>query len=285
MFSLLPPPLHPTAEGARIFVRKQFGTSLRIEEPPFQDAAYRPTLSGVTRDFHLLCIEVSDTAYTNSLDAFVLDCKQRVRPVKLYVAIPKNDGGDPNFKANLRRAKENGVGVVEVEPDGTGIVLHEPLSLSLTGVRPYDPKEFPARYREAIRAAYNTFSSGDPAKGCARLYDEIEALCRGIGRKAVKRKIFGNMTKAAAFKFESEPWASVVTFLDRHLDRGLAGCPELKPALFARVLGVTPHRNDSGHRPRDTQGLMRRDRELRTRFEHASDLMRDLIAASRGLIP
>lgn len=283
MFSILPPPLHETAEGARLFFRNQFGTSLRIEEPPFPNATYRPTLSGVTRDFHLLCIEVSDTAYTNSLDAFVLDCKLHVRPVKLIVAIPKNDGGDPNFKLNLRRARENGVGVVEVEPDGSGSVLHEPLSLSLTGLRPYDPREFPARYREAMRAAYNTFTGGDPLKGCARVYDEIEALCRAVGQKAVKRKCFGDMKKTSSFNFETEPWATVVTFLDRNLDRKLAACPDLKPALLARVLGVTPHRNEAGHRPRNTRGLIRRDRELRTRFEHASDLFRDLIAASRGL--
>lgn len=284
-YSILPPPLHQTADAARAFFRNYFGTpSFRIEESPYQGATYRPTFSGVTRDHHILCVDVSDTPYTNSLDAFVLDCKQRALPVKLFVAIPKGDG-DSNFKANLRRAKENGVGVVEVG-DGSGSVIHDALSLLLTGVRPYNAQDFPAKYREAVSGAYNTFLNGDPAKGCARIFDELEALCRVIGRKALRRRCFGNMAKATTFNFDTGPWATLIQFLNKHLDRGKAKCPGLNEALFARIHGTTPHRNDSGHKPgRDTTALTRRDRELRTRFEHAADLLRDVIEASRGLSP
>lgn len=284
-YSILPPQLHKTADEARVFFRKNFGTpSFKIEEQPYQDATYRPTLSGITRDQHILCIEVSDTPYTNSLDAFVLDCKQRALPVKLYVAIPQEDGVR-DFKSGLRRAKENGVGVIEVGGGKPGNVIHDALSLLLTGVRPYDAQDFPPKYREAIMGAYSTFYNGDPVKGCSRVYDEVEALTRSIGRKALKRKCFVDMTKASSFDFDKTPWASVVHFLNRHLDRKLASCPDLMEALFARIQGATPHRNDAGHKPRDTKALMRRDRELRTRFESATDLLRDLIEASRGLSP
>ena len=283
-YSILTPPLHQTADAARVFFRAHFGTpSFKVEEPPYPGATYRPTLSGVTRDHHILCVEASDTPYTNSLDAFVLDCKERALPVKLFVAIPKGDG-DANFKANLRRAKEHGVGVVEVG-GGAGSVIHDALSLSLTGVRPYNAKDFPAKYREAVSGAYNTFLNGDPVKGCSRVFDEIEDLSRAIGLKALKRKCFGNMAKALVFDFSSSPWATLIIFLNKHLDRGKSGCPKLNEALFARIHGITPHRNESGHKPRDTKTLTRRDRELRTRFEHATDLLRDLIDAARSLSP
>lgn len=283
-YSLLPPPLHGTADAARVFFREHFGTpTFKTEESPYPGATYRPTFSGFTRDHHILCVEVSDTPYTNSLDAFVLDCKQKILPVKLYVVIPNGDG-DGNFKTNLRRAKENGVGVIEVG-NGAGAVIHDVLSLSLTGIRPYDARDFPAKYREAVSGAYNTFLNGDPSKGCARVYDELEVLCRAIGKKALKRKGFGNMVKASVFDFEKGAWATIIDFLNKHLDRSKITCPELSAALLARVHGITPHRNESGHKPADTKALTRRDRELRTRFEHSTDLLRDLIHASRGLSP
>lgn len=284
-YTILPGPLHETADAARAFFRTHFGTPVfKIEEPPYTDAIYRPTLLSVTRDHHVLCVEASDTPYTNSLDAFVLDCKQKALPVKLFVAIPRGDG-DTNFKANLRRAKDNGVGVVEVAPNGSGIVIHDALSLLLTGVRPYNASDFPAKYREAVSSAYSTFCNGDPAKGCSRIFDELEHLSRAIGKKGLKRKSFGDMVKAAAFDFEYASWASVIQFIDKHLDRSKANCPKLNEALLARIHGITPHRNDSGHKPQNTKALTRRDRELRTRFEHASDLLRDSIEASRGLAP
>jgi hypothetical protein len=57
----------------------------------------------------------------------------------------------------------------------------------------------------------------------------------------------------------------------------------LTTAFLAKIHGVTPHRNESGHKPRSEAELKKRDRELRTRFEAAVDLLRDLIVAVKPL--
>lgn len=67
------------------------------------------------------------------------------------------------------------------------------------------------------------------------------------------------------------------------LDATQANCPGLTPAFLARIHGVTPHRNESGHKPANEELLKKRDRELRTRFESAVDLLGDLIVAVKPL--
>jgi len=59
--------------------------------------------------------------------------------------------------------------------------------------------------------------------------------------------------------------------------------PNIPEALLARVLGITSHRNEAGHNPDSRPALIRRDREQRTRFETATDLLFDLINATKAL--
>jgi len=67
--------------------------------------------------------------------------------------------------------------------------------------------------------------------------------------------------------------------------RDLGGCLglELKKNLLIRVAALTDHRNDAGHKPKNRAALIARDRELRTRFEHAVDVLRDFANATRPL--
>ncbi|SRR6266568_2296115 len=281
-YNFLQPHLHATADAAIIFFKGRYGVAqFRKEEPIVSDIGFATTLHGLTTDFHYLCVEVSETAYSLPLDAFVLDCKNRIVPVRLYVVMPKG-GNDKDFKANLKRARTNGVGIVEVDSTG-GTVIQEALSLSLTGVRQIDPSEFPAKYRIPMGQAQSTFFNGDPAKGCSHLYDEIEALCRAIAKKLNRHSMWQSKKKATGIDFDKDPWASVVQFTMKRIDRSTAKCPLMDNGLFNRILGITPHRNEAGHKLTSQKALMARDRQLRTRFEYATDILRELIVASKPL--
>lgn len=283
-YRILPSQLHETADAALAWFRTQRGiTSFRVEEPIANDIEFVPTLSKRTRDHYTLCVEVSEKPYTTPLDSFVLECKNRVVPVKLFVVIPSGKG-DSMFKDNLKRAQRNGVGVIEVDGNG-GAVIHEALALSLTGVRAPDPADFPNKYRQALAEALSTFRNGDPVKGCGRLYDELEDLTRRIASKVDRKRAWKEaaISQAASVDFSKAPWAMITNLLLGGIEQKILKSPQLTGALLARVYGVTSHRNESGHKPANRAALTRRDRELRTRFETASDLLRDLVAGVRPL--
>jgi len=84
-------------------------------------------------------------------------------------------------------ARTKGVGVIEVSVSRC-VVIHEALLLSLMGARSEDRRQFPSRYRSVLSTAEATFRNGDPAKGCALVYDEIEGLCRRLAKKIQNKK-------------------------------------------------------------------------------------------------
>ena len=91
-FKILAPPLHATAEAAEAWFIKNWGltaATIAVEEAIDPDISLRPTFSTRTRDLHTLCIEVSESIYPNYLDAFVLDCRNKGMPVKLFIAVQK----------------------------------------------------------------------------------------------------------------------------------------------------------------------------------------------------
>jgi hypothetical protein len=76
---------------------------------------------------------------------------------------------------------------------------------------------------------------------------------------------------------------TVLEFLKSHVDRTRVKCPELAPALINRLIAITPHRNDTGHKPASLKKLIQRDRQLRTRFETAVDDLQALVQAVQPL--
>ena len=52
-----------------------------------------------------------------------------------------------------------------------------------------------------------------------------------------------------------------------------------KKSLLVRVAALTEHRNETGHKPKNRAVHIQRDRELRTRFETAVDVLRDFAKA------
>lgn len=280
-YNILAPPLHATADAAAAWFQNKWGlkaNAIDVESSIDPDIALRPTFSAKTADFHTLCVEVSDRIYPNYIDAFVLACRDRGLPVKLFIAVRK-DQQDGNYAQGIKAAKRAGVGILEVD-NLSGEVVQNALSLSLTGVRAIDTTSFPKKYRQSLLHAEQTFRDGTPSKACSMVYDEIESYFRKLAAKAAKKAWWPN---SGHLDVQRCPWANLITELDKHLNRTSAGCPGLTTAFMARIHGITPFRNDAGHKPSSAKALIKRDKELRTRFESAVDLFADLIDATKGM--
>ncbi|MGH6924561.1 MAG: hypothetical protein ACRED5_12555 [Propylenella sp.] len=278
-FRALPPGLHDTAEQAIAWFINRWGVRrgrVIVEEEFHPEVSFRPTFFTKTDDQYLLCIEVSDNIYNNTLDSVVLSCRDKGLPVKLVVAVPRSSTADSQYAAKLKSAKIAGVGILEVDGK-SGDIVQQPLALSLAGVRPIDTSKFPRPYRQPLQQAYQTFRDGEPSKACSLVYDELEAASRKLATKAAKSKVY-----STALKIPTCPWADLLSNIDKYLDRKDARAKPITSDLIARIVGVTGHRNASGHKPKTVKELVKRDQALRTRFETAVDLLDELIEAGRA---
>jgi hypothetical protein len=282
-FRILPSSLHATAEAAAVFFKSRIGVRrFDVEESIHDDVDYRPTLSGQTRDFHILCVEVSECAYPRVLDSAVMDMRRVGLPVRLFVAMPTGVT-DPDFQRNLKKAKDHSVGIVQVGSSGENMSV-EALSQSLAGLRYFASKDFPPKYRQEIDTALSTFLNGNPSQGCNTIYSEIEDLTRRMAKKADGRGYWRTVRHSIrGVDFQNGPWARVVEKLRNEFNRSSANCPDLSVALWNRVAGITGHRNDTVHKPKNRASLIKRDKQLRTRFETAMDILAELITASKPL--
>jgi hypothetical protein len=86
---------------------------------------------------------------------------------------------------------------------------------------------------------------------------------------------------ATAPKFEKAAWFQLADSIYRTLDFNKV--PKQSKALWAKIVSLTTARNESGHEPRTMKERVARDRELRTRFEDATDVLRNLIEATKDL--
>jgi hypothetical protein len=275
-YKILVPQLHPIADAARKLFAQQFGLAenkFQVETPISKSIDYTPTLKVETRDKYLVIIEVAESIPAGLIGAALLQMKNEGWPAKVYVAIPP--GPTPStFKQDLRFARANGVGLVEV---GEALVTYqEPLLLHLTGVRRPVPADYPKPLREAVMASLSTFENGNPKKACSAVTDEIEALTRRLA--ALARKEGALRAGAPQFKSNS-PWANVADILVKHLDTQNPIFRNLNASLLNRVAGLTAHRNDTSHPAKSLANRRSIDAELRTRFEHACDVLRDFSKA------
>jgi len=281
-YRYLPENLHAIADRTKQYFRDERGLSnFKTEEEVDKTLDYRPTLHTHTKDHHILCVDVQESPYSTALDSIVLDCVKRSFPIRLYVAFPENPS-QQDYKKKVDRARTNGVGVVEVRANAIE-VIHEALVLSLLGVRDIKPSRFPVKFRSELARAESTFRGGNPVEGCLIIYKELEALSREIVDKS-RRKGLWRPLKAG----EKNPhlkhrtaWQKIMEVLMDHLDH--QKCPALHVPLLARILSVAPHRNDTGHKVTSLGRLVKRDTELKTRFESATDLLFELIQASKGI--
>jgi hypothetical protein len=284
-FRALPGHLIPLAETAARHFAREYGIQLvrfKAEAEISPDIPYRPTLHAQKSDGSIIAIDVSDLAVPAELNSLILGCKNHAIPLKLWVAVPY-DGIGAYRPAEMHFIRENGLGLVELHVDGRRRqIVGPPLALSLTGLRAIRYSDFPARYRDDLRNAYDTFVNGNPAKGCSLVYDELEALTRRICKKAQAR---GLLNRTPNFNVDTEAWNNVLAFLRSNFNRTLAGCPDLTDALLSRLQGLTEYRNEAGHKPKSLKKLMARDKRLRTRFEAAIDELQLLVDAAKPLKP
>jgi len=277
-YRILGEALREPANHVITFLRQERGlTKIKIEEEVVKGLP-KPTLHCTDGDQNLICVEFSEkSCYPAPLAAFVDEFRAIQLPVKIYVALP-SDAQSATFMAELVRARKQGVGVLLVEPAGTINVLDEPLSLILAQLRRLDMKSYPATLRVSLGTAQNTFLSGDPAKGCSDVYDLIEIVTRGIAKTAAARGFWNG--PLPTMDFDKESWHSVCNSAFAKMQFQNVGT--VTSQLWATVLGITRHRNETGHKPKTVHERKKRDLELKTRFEHAGDILRDLTQSAKG---
>jgi hypothetical protein len=285
IYRVLPSHLHGTADAAAKYFTNQLGlksSSIMPESEVNPNVDFRPTLQAISGDKHIICIEIVEKLYPPEINNFILSCRNHSIPAKLYCVFPFGAFEQVDVKA-IQFATENGIALYEVNPvSGNGKhVIGTPVSLSLGGLRPFRLTDFPSKYRASLKGAIDTFKGGNPSKGCAQVYDELEQLTRRIGKKC--HGIPGALKKRAGFDWEKEAWHNEVEFLKANLDRTAAACPELKHPLLSRVAGITEYRNETGHKPSSVDKLIARDISLKTRFESAMDELLNLITAVKPL--
>ena len=280
-YTILHPDLHVTADSAITWLKTELGmkkSSIKVEEAIDPDIKLRPTISAQTKDFHILCIEVSKTIDSNLLSSSVLDCQRKGLPVKLYVAV-QHGHNEEEYARKLKDAKNRGLGILEASDKHWNVVL-QGLSLSLTNARPINFKDFPKKYRESLQQAEQTYRNGDPLRGCSHVYADLEAAFWRFAGKCRKKGIWAS---SGGFDLDSVAWATLITNMDKHLDRSNVLAQPVSSSLLAQILGITSLRNETMHNPNSLQVRINRDRKLRTRFESAIDLLKEFIDATSAL--
>ena len=287
-FQLLAQHLHETAlEAKAYFTTKHGARGFKVEMPLAEAASLRPTLSGHLGDRSIICVEVSESAYSPSLDTFVVECSSKSLPVKFFVAIP-DARGDPDFSSNLKKAKARGVGILEIR-NPTPELLLDAVSLSLFGVRSIDLKPYTPARKDALRQAEATFRNGNPVKGCQSVCEELEALTRVFAQRARAdgwlRTLPPGVKKTRPLNFETGAWAKVLELLANDLDVTMVRKKSIQftPTLITKARALTDIRNMTSHKPGSLKELMERDRKLRTAFENACDVLNDWNAAIKPL--
>lgn len=284
-FRALPIQLHSTAEAVAKFFGQERGISnFKVEEPAMDGLDYRPTLRADGPDFRQIWIEVSDVPYVGSLDPVVLHCIKCGLPVELYVAFP--DGvQSPEYKRLSDQARSNGVGVIEVSTNKCDII-HQALPLSLLGVRAEDKMQFPRKYRSVLFDAEKTYRNGNPVEACLLIYKEIEGISRRLAAKIAAKNWWKSTSIPAVAKLHPEkpstPWSKIINTMVEHADFANK-VPGVNAGLIMRVGALVDSRNQSGHKPKSRADRIKRDREQRTRFETAVDVLLDLSNAVKSL--
>jgi hypothetical protein len=279
IFSYLSESLWPTAEAAARFFHENWGIALKAFNPETNihpSVEMVPALHAATKDHHILCIEVSDgPVYYPALDAFVLECQDNELPVKLYVVTPEG-AKDLDYKTNRNTAQRRGVGLIETEKGGPRLI-QEALSLSLSNVRHLDLSDYTPAARADLAKAERLFRHGDPELGCLQIQLKLEEHTRRFAEKTYMKGMWSNKPSV---NFEKHPWRNLCQLLQKYLQFRKVGSPECNEDLVTRIMSVVPQRNQGGH-PISLKQRIKRDRELRTRFENAADILRELTLATR----
>jgi hypothetical protein len=280
-YRILSQSLWPLANSVKKYLKDNLGLDPIKVEQEIAEGVPRPTLHARAEDHSIVCVEfLEGSCFSPNLQTLVSRCKAKQLPVKLYVAYPEGSKKG-TFSKDLKSARELSIGVLCVSSGGAVTSISEPISLVLSDMRPQDPKDFPRQYRSDLRQAHQTYLQGDPVKGCLGIYEMIEALTRRIAKNLHSQRLIAPWLPNRPPKFDKVAWFSLADTIYRSLD--FAQADALTKPLWAQVIAITKPRNDVGHLPRTMAERVKRDKELRTRFETACDLLRNLIEATPRL--
>ncbi len=241
-YQLLDAELIPVAEAARKHFASVLGVRhFKAEREISSDLLYRPTLSGATDDFGIVSIEVINSAYIQALDDFIIHCLSKQLPMRFYLAVPSGLP-DSLFSDLVKRARRRSVGMVEVNGSAVSEILPA-VPLSLTGLRRVELKRYPTAYQARLAKAEQTFLNGDPAKGCARVFDLVELHTRAIAAEIKRLSLWRPLAPGAAMPRirGNTNWGVMLEIVETHLDfQKLApnGMKFGKP-LWSRVRGMS----------------------------------------------
>lgn len=277
-YTFLDQSLQKTADAVFKWLVGHWGirkSKIKVEAEVYPDLRFCPTFTATAQDQSIVCVEVSNVAYSNLIDEFVLGCQEKGLPVRLFMAVPTGLK-QRKFQENLKRAKRACVGIIEIDTQSHNPVQNA-LPLHLSNVRPIQLREFPPPFRQALQEAERAFRDGHANKACAEVYDLLEDAFRRVAQKCYDKGIWPN---SSSLRIRTCSWAKLIRDIDKNIDRTKPSGKPITDILCGRILGVTPHRNQSGHIPSLAERI-RRDRELKTRFEHAVDLLREFLAVAK----
>lgn len=260
------------------FLRRERGLpKVKIEEELVRGLP-KPTLQAATPEGEIICVEFSETdCYPQGLARLAEDLRSVALPVKLFIALPST-AQTATFMSDLVRARRQGIGIMLVEPSGNVNVLDEPISLLLTQLRRINMADYPSKLRDRLFQAQNTFLAGNPPKGCSDVYDILEETTRKIVKAAINKNLWNG--KLPAFDPATESWNGLCKSAFANMQFNNIGT--LNQQIWANVVAITRHRNETGHSPKTIKARKSRDLEMRTRFEHATDVLRDLIQHTKN---
>lgn len=281
-YTILGQDLHETADHAKRYFSTHHAASRFVcEQAVDPGLPLRPTWNAQLKNKYVLCVEVRDSPYSESLHQFVNLAVSRGLPIKLWVAVPQRPAS-ATFSADLKTAKTTGVGVVSFSESGEAVELLGAVPLSLAALRRTDPTKIPRPIREEVMSAEKVFLNGNPGLGCQGICQLLEAGTRRFARKSYdsgwwKKK--GGKSHDLKF-FEKDPWANVLRELEANLDVAAARkvCSKFDLHVVVRTRGFTDLRNTVSHKPSTAKQLLARDQRLRTMFESTRDILAEVCA-------
>ena len=287
-YGLLGQDLHVAADKARRWFAHRYGaTGFKCEAPVKLDLPLRPTWQANLRTGYLLCVNVQSTPFSPTLHEFVNGCAQQRLPIKLWVAIGEG-GPKDSFGADLKQARNLGVGVVHIYDNGDPHEYHRPVPLSLFALARTEFRRVPAPVRETIKNAEDTFLDGHPGEGCQSICQELENISRSFAHETYKRGWWksppGANAPPARF-FTRDSWAGMLKDFDDRANVAQISkkCPSFTKQLIAGTRAYTDWRNSVSHKPKTVAQRKVRDARLRTMFEATRDLVLDWFQAAKPL--
>jgi hypothetical protein len=287
-FSLLGQDLHETAEQAKRFFSESYGaTRFRCEEPISSDLPLRPTWQAKMKNGYMLCINVQPSPFSESLYEFVTRGAQKGMPIKLWVAVAAGAAKE-SFSSDLKKAHEAGIGVVQIEADGSAHECHRAVPLSLFGLKRTKLATIPAARREEVKSAEDAYLDGHPEKGCQAICQELEAITRKFAEAIYGKGWWitpaGSTPHRSRF-FQIDSWATMLEEMERRTDYRLmkAKAPKFTKNLILTARAYTDWRNTVSHKPRTLSELQARDEKLRTMFEATRDSLLGWYEAAKPL--